>query len=47
MTVPHVWIDVEHYPVRPWSADRRANKAVAREIMRAYEDAGVSTGFYP
>lgn len=46
LTVPHVWIDVEHYPVRPWSGDRRANRAVVRGIVRAYQDAGIQTGFY-
>ena len=46
LTVPHVWIDVEHYPVRPWSGDRRANRAVVRGIVRAYQDAGLQTGFY-
>jgi hypothetical protein len=46
LTVPHVWIDVEHYSIRPWSNNRRNNRAVVRGIVRAYQDAGVSTGFY-
>lgn len=46
LTVPHVWIDVEHYSIRPWTKDRRANRAVVRGIVRAYQDAGISTGFY-
>jgi len=46
LTVPHVWIDVEHYSIRPWSRDRANNRAVVRGIVRAYQDAGVSTGFY-
>jgi len=46
LTVPHVWIDVEHYSIRPWSSQRRSNRAVVRGIVRAYQDAGVATGFY-
>ena len=46
LTVPHVWIDVEHYSIRPWSGDRRDNRAVVRGVVRAYQDAGVATGFY-
>lgn len=46
LTVPHVWIDVEHYSIRPWSKDRLANRALVRGIVRAYQDAGVSPGFY-
>ena len=46
LTVPHVWIDVEHYSVRPWTRDKRDNRAVVRGIVRAYQDAGLSTGFY-
>lgn len=46
LTVPHVWIDVEHYSIRPWSSSRRNNRAVVRGIVRAYQDAGVATGFY-
>jgi hypothetical protein len=46
LTVPHVWIDVEHYSVRPWSRSKRDNRAVVRGIVRAYQDAGVATGFY-
>jgi hypothetical protein len=46
LTVPHVWIDVEHYSIRPWSRNRKDNRAVVRGIVRAYQDAGVSTGFY-
>jgi hypothetical protein len=46
LTVPHVWIDVEHYSIRPWSGDRLDNRAVVRGVVRAYQDAGVATGFY-
>jgi hypothetical protein len=46
LTVPHVWIDVEHYSIRPWSGDRRNNRAVVRGVARAYQDAGIATGFY-
>jgi hypothetical protein len=46
LTVPHVWIDVEHYSIRPWSASRLDNRALVRGVVRAYQDAGVATGFY-
>jgi len=46
LSVPHVWIDVEHYSIRPWSQDRRDNRAVVRGVARAYQDAGIATGFY-
>jgi len=46
LTVPHVWIDVEHYSIRSWSSDRRDNRAVVRGVARAYQDAGIATGFY-
>jgi hypothetical protein len=46
LTVPHVWIDVEHYSIRPWSSSRRDNRALVRGVVRAYRDAGVATGFY-
>jgi hypothetical protein len=46
LAVPHVWIDVEHYSIRPWSASRRDNRALVRGVARAYQDAGVATGFY-
>jgi hypothetical protein len=37
---------VEHYSIRPWSGSRRDNRAVVRGLVRAYQDAGVATGFY-
>ena len=46
LTVPHVWIDVEHYSIRPWSSSRRDNRALVWGVVRAYRDAGVATGFY-
>jgi hypothetical protein len=46
LAVPHVWIDVEHYSIRPWSGSRRDNRALVRGVVRAYQDAGVATGFY-
>lgn len=46
LAVPHVWIDVEHYSIRPWSGSRRDNRALVRGVVRAYRDAGVATGFY-
>ncbi|HVT20048.1 MAG TPA: hypothetical protein VHE57_01505 [Mycobacteriales bacterium] len=46
MTVPMVWVDVEPYPVSPWSKNHRANRAVVRAVIRAYTDAGYGVGIY-
>lgn len=43
---PFVWIDVEPYPVYPWSADRVANAHVVKGALRGYRDAGFQVGFY-
>ena len=46
LQTPFVWIDVEPYPLFPWSADKRANAAVVRGIVRGYTEAGYRVGFY-
>lgn len=43
---PVVWVDVEPYPLFPWSTDVRANRAVVDGIIRGYTDAGLRVGFY-
>jgi hypothetical protein len=46
LDVPMVWVDVEPYPVAPWSRSRPANRDVVRGAVRAYEDSGYRVGFY-
>jgi hypothetical protein len=46
VTTPHIWIDVETYPFRPWAKARWRNRAIVRGILRAYRDRGLSAGFY-
>lgn len=46
MTVPMVWVDVEPYPVSPWSHSHSANRAVVRSVIRAYAAAGYQVGIY-
>jgi hypothetical protein len=46
LAVPHVWVDVESYPFRPWSRSLTANRAVVRGALKAYADAGLTTGIY-
>ncbi|MBT9256143.1 hypothetical protein KMZ32_07135 [Phycicoccus sp. MAQZ13P-2] len=43
---PMVWMDVEHYPVRPWSSSRSRNKAVVDGVLAGYRDAGMRVGVY-
>lgn len=43
---PIVWIDVEPYPVAPWTRYPWKNKAVVDGAMRGYTDAGFRIGFY-
>jgi hypothetical protein len=43
---PIVWIDVEPVRLRPWSANRTANRAVIEGAVRAYRQAGYLVGFY-
>ncbi|HSV41170.1 MAG TPA: hypothetical protein VLI04_20580 [Nocardioidaceae bacterium] len=43
---PVIWVDVEPYPLFPWSSDVRANKAVVDGILSRYREAGHIVGFY-
>lgn len=43
---PVIWVDVEPYPLFPWSDDVRANTAVVEGILRGYTEAGYRVGFY-
>jgi hypothetical protein len=44
---PIIWVDVEPVtPPAPWSADRRANRAVLRGAIASYRAAGHRVGFY-
>ncbi|MGZ4639150.1 MAG: hypothetical protein ACXV2J_08845 [Actinomycetes bacterium] len=46
LTVPHVWVDVETYPFRPWTRSVLNNRAVVVGALKAYADAGLTTGIY-
>lgn len=46
LVTPFVWVDVEPYPVFPWSTDKVANAHVVKGALRGYRDAGFRTGFY-
>jgi hypothetical protein len=46
MSVPMIWVDVEPYPVAPWSASHRHNRAIVVGAVRAYRDAGFTVGIY-
>ncbi len=46
LAVPHVWVDVESYPFRPWSRSVLGNRALVRGALQAYRDAGLTTGIY-
>ena len=41
-----MWVDVEPYPVAPWTSNRKNNKAVLDGVLRGYRDAGLDVGFY-
>lgn len=41
-----IWVDVEPYPVAPWTTNRKRNKAVLDGVLRGYRDAGLEVGFY-
>jgi hypothetical protein len=43
---PIIWVDVEPYPVAPWSGNRAHNAQVVRGAVKAYQDAGYRVGFY-
>jgi hypothetical protein len=46
LTSPMVWVDVEPYPVAPWSSSRADNAAVVEGVVKGYQDAGYRVGFY-
>lgn len=46
LVTPLVWIDVEPYPVFPWSKDVKANEMVVRGALRGYQEGGFRVGFY-
>lgn len=46
LQTPHIWLDVEPSSSRPWSGRPDWNRAVLRGWVRAYRDAGYSTGVY-
>ena len=41
-----IWVDVEPYPVAPWTKNRTWNKAVLDGVLKGYQDAGLEVGFY-
>jgi len=43
---PIVWVDVEPYPVAPWTRSVRRNRAVVQGVVAGYESAGLRVGFY-
>jgi hypothetical protein len=44
--VPTMWVDVEPYPLYPWSSSRAANRVVIRTLISAYHGAGYRVGIY-
>jgi hypothetical protein len=46
LKVAMVWVDVEPYPVSPWSRRHTANRAVVSGVIRGYRDAGYQVGLY-
>jgi hypothetical protein len=46
MSVPMIWVDVEPYPVAPWTLSARRNRAIVVGAIRAYRDAGFTVGIY-
>ena len=46
LDTPFMWVDVEPYPVAPWTSNRKRNKAVLDGVLRGYRDAGLEVGFY-
>jgi peptidoglycan hydrolase-like protein with peptidoglycan-binding domain len=43
---PFMWVDVEPYPVAPWSLSTTANKSVVDGALRGYRAAGFRVGLY-
>jgi hypothetical protein len=46
LTNTFIWVDVEPYPVAPWTSSQKRNKAVLDGVLRGYRDAGLDVGFY-
>jgi hypothetical protein len=46
LAVPLIWVDVEPYPVAPWSRHHAANRAVISGVIRGYRDKGYQVGLY-
>ncbi len=46
LDTPFMWVDVEPYPVAPWTSNRKRNKAVLDGVLRGYREAGMEVGFY-
>jgi hypothetical protein len=46
LTVPFVWVDVEDYPVRPWSGNAEWNRQVVRGALAGYRALGYRVGVY-
>lgn len=46
LSTPIIWMDVEHYPVRPWSTNTTYNRAVFEGVKAAYQKAGYKVGIY-
>lgn len=46
LNAPFVWVDVEPYPVFPWSPDPAANALVVQGAVRGYQRVGYQVGFY-
>lgn len=46
LTNTFIWVDVEPYPVAPWTTQPKRNKAVLDGVLRGYADAGLDVGFY-
>lgn len=46
LTGRFIWVDVEDYPVAPWTANPQLNRAAIQGVLRGYADAGYRTGIY-
>lgn len=46
LVVPMVWVDVEPYPVAPWTHNHKANQLVVQAAIRGYRSLGYHVGIY-
>lgn len=46
LTGRFIWVDVEDYPVAPWTGSTTANRAAIQGVLRGYTDAGYHVGVY-